>query len=176
MNSLPNARLFWLSQRMPDAIARITGAEPDSDLKGMVRFYQSREGVYVVSNFVGLPDGADGCPHSVFAMHIHSGDSCTGAEEDPFANAGVHYNPQDCPHPDHAGDLLPLFSNAGRAWSAFLTSRFTIADVLGSTVILHANADDFSTQPSGNAGEKLGCGVISSCWQQNRPAQRQRNW
>lgn len=158
--SMMDASLCWLNRRKPDAIARVRGEKSHSELKGEVRFYQSTEGVYVVSRFTGLPAETGACMPTIFAMHIHNGGSCTGTPADPFANAGTHYNPQDCPHPAHAGDLLPLFGNQGQAWSAFLTSRFSVDDILGKTVIVHANPDDFTTQPSGNAGKKIACGVI----------------
>lgn len=63
-------------------------------------------------------------------------------------------------HPSHAGDLPPLLGNNGYAWSAFLTKRFTIEEILGKSVVIHAMRDDFTSQPSGNSGEKIGCGVI----------------
>ena len=58
-----------------------------------------------------------------------------GTPEDPFALAEGHYNPDNCPHPYHAGDLPPLFGNKGIAWSAFLTDRFRVGDVIGKTVL-----------------------------------------
>ncbi len=72
----------------------------------------------------------------------------------------THYNPGGCEHPRHAGDLPPLFGNDGAAVSLFLTSRFSVEDVIGKTVIIHDSPDDFTTGPSGNAGEKIACGVI----------------
>ena len=72
----------------------------------------------------------------------------------------MHYNPLGCPHPYHAGDMPPIFGAAGYAFSAFVTDRFTVRDVVGRSVILHGSPDDFTTQPSGNAGEKIACGEI----------------
>lgn len=155
-----DARLCGLSKRKPSAAAHVVGSKSYPGLEGVVRFYQEKSGVYVVSSFTGLPVGASSSPASVFAMHIHNGGSCTGNQEDPFADAGSHYNPGNVPHPSHAGDLLPLFGNDGRAWSAFLTNRFTARDILGKVVIVHAGPDDFTTQPSGNAGAKIACGII----------------
>lgn len=83
-----------------------------------------------------------------------------GNQNDPFPLTGSHYNPDNCPHPYHAGDLPPLFGNRGIAWSAFLTNRFQVRDVLGKTVIIHASPDDFTSQPAGNSGKKIACGVI----------------
>lgn len=78
-----------------------------------------------------------------------------------FPHSGSHYNPNDCPHPYHAGDLPPLFGANGFAFSVFLTDRFTVHEIIGKTVIVHASPDDFQTQPSGNAGEKIACGEIT---------------
>ena len=82
---------------------------------------------------------------------------------DPFSATMAHYNPAKCNHPFHAGDLPPLFGNHGYAFSIFLINRFLLSEVLGKTVIIHGNPDDFTTQPSGNAGEKLACGGIKRC-------------
>jgi len=56
--------------------------------------------------------------------------------------------------------LIPLFSNSGYAWSSFLTNRFTVDQIIGRTVIIHSDPDDFTTQPSGNSGKKIACGEI----------------
>ena len=71
-----------------------------------------------------------------------------------------HYNPKDCEHPYHAGDLPSLFGNNGLAAAAFLTDRFFVDDVIGKVVIIHDHPDDFTTQPSGSSGTKIACGVI----------------
>lgn len=81
---------------------------------------------------------------------------------DPFPLSGAHYNPGECEHPHHAGDLPPLFGCNGYAVSIFLTDRFLVDDVIGKTLILHDRPDDFKTQPAGDAGEKMACGVIQS--------------
>ena len=94
---------------------------------------------------------------------IHEGTICEGDMHDPFSGAMSHYDPADCEHPFHAGDLPPLFSNHGYAFTAFLTDRFSLSEIIGKTVIIHVNPDDITTQPSGNAGEKLACRVIARC-------------
>ena len=77
-----------------------------------------------------------------------------------FSDTGGHYNPDARDHPRHAGDLPPLLSMAGRAFLAVETGRFTPCEVVGRTVVIHGSADDFHTQPAGNAGKKIACGVI----------------
>lgn len=60
----------------------------------------------------------------------------------------------------NAGDLLPLLGNEGYAYSVFYTDRFELKDIIGRSLIIHNAPDDFTTQPSGNSGAKIGCGVI----------------
>lgn len=160
MNQTYQNPLFTMLTRCPDASAAVKGSDKAPALDGMVSFYQTPGGVLVVADLKGLPDPDTKCSHSIHALHIHEGGSCTGTPEKPFADAGTHYNPDGCSHPQHAGDLPPLFSNHGHAWLAVLTDRFTTDEIIGKTVIIHSGADDFTTQPSGNAGDMIACGVI----------------
>ncbi len=148
------------SQRLPDAVAVLNGAGANSAVHGVVRFFQRPNGVLVEVMFDGLPQTARQCEQPIFGFHIHGGPSCTGNATDAFTDAGTHYNPHMCPHPYHAGDLPPIFGVNGKAYMAFLTDRFTVRDVIGKTIILHDKPDDFTTQPSGNAGNKIACGII----------------
>ncbi len=147
-----------LPTRLPDAVALMQGR----GIRGTVKFFEQADGVLVVADIEGLPVPTEPCGNTVFAFHIHGGASCSGNATDPFADAGTHYDPNGCPHPYHAGDMPPLFAANGRAFLAFLTNRFRVSDVIGKTVIIHDRPDDFTTQPSGNAGNKIACGVISS--------------
>ena len=143
-----------------DAFARITGSSQYPGLHGLIRFYQTEYGVLTAAEITGLPKCPECCSGPVFAFHIHEGGQCQGSASDPFADTGGHYNPGACPHPYHAGDLPPLFGNHGYAFSVFLTDRFCAEEIIGHTVIIHSHPDDFMTQPSGNAGSKIACGVI----------------
>ena len=143
--------------------AVINGSEKYPNISGIVYFYQLRNDVLVAAEINGLPYSDGNCLQKIYGFHIHSGNKCEGDMTDPFSEAMTHYNPNDCPHPFHAGDLPPLFCNHGYAFSAFVTDRFALSEVIGRTVIIHGNPDDFTTQPSGNAGEKLACGVIKRC-------------
>ncbi|MBO5065716.1 MAG: superoxide dismutase family protein [Clostridia bacterium] len=117
--------------------------------------------VLVRAEIVCLPTNKDLCESPVFAFHIHEGKACGSlCGDEPFKDAGAHFNPCDCPHPYHKGDLPPLFGANGKAFSMFLTDRFKVADTIGKTVVIHKNSDDFTTQPSGNSGERIACGVI----------------
>ena len=77
-----------------------------------------------------------------------------------FFDTGSHYDPSGTPHPKHAGDLPPLLLCNGGAFLAVRTDRFRVEDILGRTVVIHSGPDDFKSQPAGNAGKKLACGVI----------------
>ncbi len=133
--------------RRPGAIACVRGNE--NNVQGTVRFYETPMGVLVRAGIDGLPS-----PGGIYAFHIHEGSDC--------ANPGAHFNPGKQPHPYHAGDLPPLFSTNGRAFSVFLTDRFALRQIIGKTAILHSMPDDFTTQPSGNPGKILACGQIRS--------------
>ena len=144
----------------PYAVAEVAGSAAYKDITGAVLFYQTHAGVLVFTEVMGLPGSDTPCGGRIFGFHIHEGPACGGSSADPFAEAMSHYDPNGCPHPFHAGDLPPLFGSGGSALSIFLTDRFTISNVIGKTVIIHDSPDDFSTQPSGDSGEKIACGVI----------------
>ena len=152
--------LNGLLRHMPDAQAILSGGPGYESVNGMAFFYQSQGGVLLIVQMQGLPQSSGPCPADVFGFHIHAGETCTGNAQDPFADAGAHYNPKNCPHPAHAGDLPPLFGCRGYAFLAFFTDRFAVNDVIGKTMIVHRNPDDFTTQPSGNSGAKIACGRI----------------
>lgn len=146
-----------LEGKAPAAIAQMKGNSAYPDLRGIVEFYQiPLRGVLVAAEITGLPTNIPEEQRGFFAMHIHEVGDCTL----PFDKVGTHYNPTDQPHPYHAGDLMPLLNNRGYAWSAFYDERFTIEEIIGRAVIIHLHRDDFTSQPSGDAGEMIGCGEI----------------
>ncbi|MBQ0038523.1 MAG: superoxide dismutase family protein [Clostridiales bacterium] len=150
-----------LLQQCPTAAACLSGGEQCPSLRGEVKFYQTNSGVLVAAQVCGLPSPSENCCGTpFFALHIHEGNSCDGDCGDSFSGAKGHYNPCRCQHPHHAGDLPPLLGSNGYAFSVFLTDRFSVQDIIGKTVIIHRDPDDFTTQPAGNAGEKIACGVI----------------
>ncbi len=148
-----------LRQR-PQATAVIMGNINHPYIYGNVKFYQTGYGVLVAAEIFGLPSSENVCEYPVFGFHIHEGRQCRGTKEDFFEDALMHYNPQRCPHPFHSGDMPPLFGSHGYAYMVFMTDRFTVEEIIGRTVIVHSEADDFRTQPSGEAGEKIACGEI----------------
>ncbi len=146
-----------LNRNQPQAIAQIQGSGAYPTLSGAVKFYNvPYRGILVEAELFRLPAGAQGDEDSFFGFHIHENGDCSGA----FENSGGHYNPENTEHPFHAGDMPPLMSNNGYAWTAFFDSRISIPDILNKSVIIHRMPDDFTTQPSGNAGEKIACGII----------------
>lgn len=156
----PSFRLLPVLRGRAQAVASVTGSGDYPGLSGVVRFYQTSEGVIVYAEISGLPHGSPPCHGHVFGFHIHKGTGCGGSMDDPFAGAMSHFDLNGCGHPYHAGDMPPLFENDGLAVCAFLTNRFSIGEVIGRTVIIHDHPDDFTTQPSGNSGTKIACGVI----------------
>ncbi|WP_373420443.1 superoxide dismutase family protein [Halobacillus sp. Marseille-P3879] len=133
------------------------------ELSGTVDFIQQPYGVEVIVQVEGLPDfevknGSQIGPHG---FHIHEKGVCeVGNGEKPFETAGEHWNPTKQPHGNHAGDFPVLFSNEGRARMIFFTDRFEVNDIIGKAVIIHQGPDDYQTQPSGDSGLRIACGVI----------------
>ena len=135
-------------------MAKIRGGVEVPKLSGCIRFYQQKGCVLIVAEIFGLPRENEA---GFFGFHIHQGESCSGTD---FSETGSHYNPVDQVHPKHAGDLPPLLCCRGNAYLAVKTDRFTVRDIIGKTVVIHSDPDDFHTQPAGNAGKKIACGVI----------------
>lgn len=139
----------------PQAAARVHGSSDNSEICGTVYFYQMANGVLVAVCVTGLPD-----PSGFYGFHIHSGSFCTGTAADPFGDTLAHYNPEGVPHPHHPGDFPSLLGNHGFAFQVFFTDRFCVHEILRKTVVIHSRPDDFTSQPAGNAGEKIACGEI----------------
>ena len=146
-----------LTRNHPGAIAWVNGNEQYPDLNGAVKFYHTTYGgVLVEAEIFGLPNINRPGSSNFYAMHIHDSGDCS----DHFSHTGLHYNPGDMPHPDHAGDMPPLLGNQGYAFSVFYDKRYTLQEIIGRSVIIHAKPDDFTSQPSGNSGDKIACGTI----------------
>lgn len=161
MNSVtPEFTLISILEKMsPQASASISGNHDHPNLNGTVRFYPAPYGgVLITAELFHLPYASLKNDTGFYGMHIHETGDCTP----PFDKSGMHFNPENLPHPDHAGDLLPILGNQGYAWSAFYDTRFSIEEIIGRSVIIHEKRDDFTTQPSGDSGTKIGCGIIRS--------------
>lgn len=158
---MPIKEIFSTLMDMPlEAYAPLAGSESYQGIQGTVYFYPLWDGTFVIADVAGLPFEEGKCAERIFGFHIHTGDTCTGNAEDPFADTGLHYNPDSCPHPEHAGDLPPLFGNNGYALTMFYTNRFVPEEIIGHTIVVHDMPDDFRSQPAGDSGSKIACGEI----------------
>lgn len=148
-----------LTGPLPDAAAEIKGNSANPLLKGTAAFYRTTMGgILLQVEVFHLPDENQPGSSDFFGMHIHQFGDCTL----PFDKTGDHYNPGNLPHPEHAGDLPPLLSSNGYAWMAFYDGRLSLSEVIGKSLVIHGGRDDFTTQPSGHSGDKIGCGVIEA--------------
>lgn len=144
-------------------------------IRGLVTFADIRGGVMVCADIAGLPPyrPAEGekQPVGPFGFHIHERGMCEpGDPSKPFEGCGGHWNPTDQPHGNHAGDFPVLVADGGRAKMCFITGRFTVDDILGRSVMVHENPDDYRTQPAGNSGRRIACGSIRP-WNSFQPMQ-----
>jgi superoxide dismutase, Cu-Zn family len=143
------------------AMANLNPSEGNS-AKGTVHFQDLSNGlVEVVVDLTGVPAGVHG-------FHVHEVPDCGNNG----LNAGAHYNPTSMAHgaPDaqshHAGDFGNVTADAnGEVHTRFTTHSVTVKEgsksVVGRSVILHANPDDLVTQPTGNAGGRIACGIVA---------------
>jgi Cu-Zn family superoxide dismutase len=131
---------------------------------GTATFTEVSGGVRMVVQAKGLPPG----PHG---LHIHEVGKC---EAPTFTTAGGHFNPDKKQHGmqnpagPHAGDLPNItIGPEGHGWLETLASRITLRDgpvslfdTDGSAIVIHAAPDDYTTDPTGNSGDRIACGVI----------------
>lgn len=133
-----------------------------SGVSGTVTFTDVGSGVQVVAEVAGLTPGDHG-------FHVHEKGDCSAPDG---TSAGPHFNPGGAPHggprtaESHHGDFGNLTAGAdGRAKLTFVSNRLKLAEgadgVLGRSVIVHADPDDMKTQPTGNSGARIACGVIA---------------
>lgn len=162
METKPMSRL---TGGKPRAMAVLRGNDLYPAIHGEVRFFDADGGAVIEVEAAGLPvyqpASPGGQPRGPFGFHIHSMPNCApmgGA--DAFSEAGSHYNPNNQLHGGHAGDLPVLWAPEGKAYMSVYTPLFTPRQVVGRTVMIHENPDDFRTQPSGNSGIRIACGTI----------------
>ena len=148
-------------QEGPRAVAQLEATKGNL-VWGSVSFVQVAGNVIVRADVRGLR------PSAQFGFHVHEKGDCSSP--DGMA-AGGHFNPTAKPHAHftvaerHAGDLSNLSSDAeGVAVYAFETSLLSVTpgptSVVGRAIIIHAEPDDYRTQPTGNSGARVACGLI----------------
>ena len=143
-----------------NAKAKIIGGKLYPNINGEMFFKETKLGILITVMVNNLPTSKDKCRRKFFGLHIHEGISCSGNKNDEFSNAKSHYNPNNCKHPFHSGDLPPLLENNGFAYMCVLIDKFKISEIIDKVIIIHDMPDDFTSQPSGNSGIKIACGKI----------------
>ena len=146
------------------AVAQLKGL--DGAPAGIATFAATSHGVLIQFDLKGLTPGAH-------AIHIHTSGSC-----DPkvgFSSAGPHFSPEPnkmhgffAAHGTHAGDLPNEFAASdGTLHASVISNTFSLGngkksifDRDGASIVVHAKADDYMSQPAGNAGDRVACGVI----------------
>lgn len=183
MSNLRRNRILTLCATGGAVLASITGAavalavradsSPDravADLAptqgqkvhGQVVFERKSGGVEVVAKVEGLTPGTHG-------FHVHEVGDCSAPDA---SSAKGHFNPASQPHgardaaQRHEGDLGNIDADAsGKAEAKLTDSKLSLdgaGSIIGKAVIVHEKADDFTTQPTGNAGGRVACGVVKA--------------
>lgn len=140
------------------ATARL--ATPDGGEAGTVQLTTLPTGTLVQADLRGLPAG----PH---AFHVHETGSCEG----DFKSAGGHFAPEDNAHGfrnaggPHTGDFPNIHVPEGGTLTVeYFNDRLVLAERLfdddGAAIVIHQKADDYDSQPAGDAGDRIACGVI----------------
>ena len=156
------ASLAYAGTQGKTAKVVITATDAGAAVLGEVNFVENGDGVEATAHLAGVSAGMHG-------FHVHENGSC----EEAGKAAGGHFNPDQVQHGDlhkdgfgkaHAGDLgnITIDADGSGDYSAFLKGLSLSAgkyNIVGKAVILHEKVDDFG-QPTGNAGGRIGCGII----------------
>lgn len=138
----------------------------DGRLLGSVTVSEDAAGLVMNVSGVGMPAGVHG-------IHLHEKGLCDGPK---FESAGAHWNPagkkhgRDNPEGAHAGDLANLTVAADGtatvsipvAGAKMASGNMMLADADGTALVIHAKADDYKTDPSGNSGDRIACAVVAA--------------
>jgi len=142
----------------PGAGAQVA-ARSGSTVSGNVSFTDLGGAVRIDAKFAGLTPGEHG-------FHIHEAGDCSAADA---SSAKGHYNPAGKRHGHHdsdnrhGGDMPNLAADAQGAASLSVELKgLTLSEIIGRSVVVHADPDDYMSQPAGNSGKRVGCGVIAA--------------
>ena len=152
------------------------GPAADGGIQAARVALQSPTGVVGTLVFRTVPDGGEvdgeitGLAPGAHGFHIHEVGECTPPD---FKSAGAHFNPTAAPHAaptaaaHHLGDLGNIDADAEGKAKVHVVAALSLdprsaASIMGKAVVVHASADDLSSQPAGNAGDRIACGVIAA--------------
>lgn len=146
----------------------------DGDVVASTSFSQTPNGVTITVQSTSGGSGS-GLEPGLHGIHIHETGECDASGDTPFESAGGHFNPTGASHggledeDSHAGDLGNLeVDETGTFGLDIVTDKFaldpgaenSLADADGSAIIIHAGEDDLESDPSGESGDRVACGVI----------------
>jgi superoxide dismutase, Cu-Zn family len=154
------------NEAAPAAAQSAQLVDVDGKAIGQVAISEDANGATLKVTAAGLPAGTHG-------VHLHEKGMCEGPK---FESAGAHWNPatkqhgRDNPMGAHLGDLANMEAAEGaEASSTYLVAGVTIggatnalADADGTSLVVHAKADDYKTDPSGNSGDRIACAVLAA--------------
>lgn len=147
------------------AMASLAATYPDTTVSGTVRFVTESDGEVKMNLDITIPAKAN----QTVAVHIHEHGNCG----DTAHHAGGHWNPTNAQHGKwgadsfHAGDIGNVQLDASGHGTIELETRLwsiggdAQKNILDKTIIVHGGADDFTSQPTGNSGTRIACGVIT---------------
>jgi Cu-Zn family superoxide dismutase len=157
------AVLPWLASPAMAQTAKAALKDQKGADVGTATLSQTKKGVQIQLSLKGLPPGER-------AFHVHEAGRC----EPPFATAGGHFNPDKKKHGKvpgggHAGDMPNItIGKDGTLNTSVVNEAITLAkgppnsvfQSGGTAIVIHAGADDYKSDPAGNAGDRIACGVI----------------
>jgi len=147
-----------------EAVAQVAPTQGNT-VTGSLALTSSPQGVHITGAIQGLK------PDAEFGFHIHEKGDCSAPDG---SSAGGHFNPTQAQHGNptsaahHAGDMVNIRSNGEGVAQVDTTAAGTTlhgdptTDVVGKAIVVHEGPDDYATQPSGNSGKRVACGVIAA--------------
>jgi len=146
-----------------EAVAKIAPTQGNT-VTGSLALDSSPQGVRITGAIQGLK------PDAEFGFHVHEKGDCSAPDG---SSAGGHFNPTQAQHGNptsgthHAGDMVNIRSNGEGVAQVDTTAAGTTlhggsaTDIVGKAIVVHESPDDYTTQPSGNSGKRIACGVIA---------------